>query len=167
MRAGVRPGLQILWVCLRWTGRFDSDSLPPSFTAKWQCPSLRVQPGYEPFHGRTVKNVRCKSEQRSGRTCPTLFWDCGIPKGAASRTPTARRRLTILSFLSFEGPLHFLLRVFRRPSLACFLPARWRRLTDKEPRPSPGFLRSTEGLRLGRLSHRTYSRIGNVVSLGE
>jgi hypothetical protein len=29
MRAGVRPGLQILWVCLRWTGRFDSDSLPP------------------------------------------------------------------------------------------------------------------------------------------
>src|SRR6516164_2618051 len=29
MRAGVRPGLQILWVRLRWTGRFDSDSLPP------------------------------------------------------------------------------------------------------------------------------------------
>jgi hypothetical protein len=32
MRAGVRPGLQILWVCLRWTGRFDSDSLPPDIT---------------------------------------------------------------------------------------------------------------------------------------
>jgi prevent-host-death family protein len=29
MRAGVRPGLQILWVRLRWTGRFDSDTLPP------------------------------------------------------------------------------------------------------------------------------------------
>ncbi len=29
MRAGVRPGLQILRVCLRWTGRFDSDTLPP------------------------------------------------------------------------------------------------------------------------------------------
>ena len=29
MRAGVRPGLQILRVCLWWTGRFDSDTLPP------------------------------------------------------------------------------------------------------------------------------------------
>jgi hypothetical protein len=33
MRAGVRPGLQILWVCLRWTGRFDSDSLPPDIAS--------------------------------------------------------------------------------------------------------------------------------------
>ena len=32
MRAGVRPGLQILWVCLWWTGRFDSDTLPPDFS---------------------------------------------------------------------------------------------------------------------------------------
>lgn len=30
MRAGVRPGLQILWICLWWIGRFDSDTLPPS-----------------------------------------------------------------------------------------------------------------------------------------
>jgi len=30
MRAGVRPGLQILRVCLWWAGRFDSDTLPPS-----------------------------------------------------------------------------------------------------------------------------------------
>jgi hypothetical protein len=30
MRAGVRPGLQILWVCLWRTGRFDSDTLPPN-----------------------------------------------------------------------------------------------------------------------------------------
>jgi len=30
MRAGVRPGLQILRVCLWWTGRFDSDTLPPT-----------------------------------------------------------------------------------------------------------------------------------------
>ncbi len=29
MRAGVRPGLQTLRVCLWWTGRFDSDTLPP------------------------------------------------------------------------------------------------------------------------------------------
>lgn len=29
MRAGVRPGLQILRVCLWLTGRFDSDTLPP------------------------------------------------------------------------------------------------------------------------------------------
>ena len=29
MRAGVRPGLQILRVYLWWTGRFDSDTLPP------------------------------------------------------------------------------------------------------------------------------------------
>ena len=29
MRAGVRPGLQILRVCPWWTGRFDSDTLPP------------------------------------------------------------------------------------------------------------------------------------------
>lgn len=29
MWAGVRLGLQILRVCLWWTGRFDSDSLPP------------------------------------------------------------------------------------------------------------------------------------------
>ncbi len=30
MRAGVRPGLQILWVRLWWIGRFDSDTLPPT-----------------------------------------------------------------------------------------------------------------------------------------
>lgn len=30
MWAGVRPGLQILWICLWWIGRFDSDTLPPS-----------------------------------------------------------------------------------------------------------------------------------------
>ncbi len=29
MRAGVRPGLQILWSRLCRDGRFDSDSLPP------------------------------------------------------------------------------------------------------------------------------------------
>ena len=31
MWAGVRLGLQILRVCLWWTGRFDSDSLPQDF----------------------------------------------------------------------------------------------------------------------------------------
>ena len=34
MRAGVRPGLQILRVCLWWTGRFDSDALPPTWSAR-------------------------------------------------------------------------------------------------------------------------------------
>ena len=34
MRAGVRPGLQILRVCLWWTGRFDSDTLPPVYSLK-------------------------------------------------------------------------------------------------------------------------------------
>jgi hypothetical protein len=29
MRAGVRPGLQILWILLSGIGRFDSDTLPP------------------------------------------------------------------------------------------------------------------------------------------
>ncbi len=39
MRAGVRPGLQILWVCLWWTGRFDSDTLPPKNAVRqWQLP---------------------------------------------------------------------------------------------------------------------------------
>jgi len=33
MRAGVRPGLQILWACLWWAGRFDSDTLPPQKAA--------------------------------------------------------------------------------------------------------------------------------------
>src|SRR5579884_3348180 len=41
MRAGVRPGLQILWVCLWWTGRFDSDTLPPMSSA---FQSLRESP---------------------------------------------------------------------------------------------------------------------------
>ena len=34
MRAGVRPGLQILRVCLWWTGRSDSDTLPPVVSLK-------------------------------------------------------------------------------------------------------------------------------------
>ena len=34
MWAGVRLGLQILRVCLWWTGRFDSDSLPPMFRTR-------------------------------------------------------------------------------------------------------------------------------------
>ncbi len=34
MRTGVRPGLQILRVCLWWTGRFDSDTLPPALSPK-------------------------------------------------------------------------------------------------------------------------------------
>ena len=29
MWAGVHPGLQILWACLWWADRFDSDALPP------------------------------------------------------------------------------------------------------------------------------------------
>ena len=44
MRAGVRPGLQILWVCLWWTGRFDSDTLPPA-SCRRDTSSLQVVAG--------------------------------------------------------------------------------------------------------------------------
>jgi len=51
MRAGVRPGLQILWVCLRWTGRFDSDSLPPGFASAGRVahPLFRKELGVNPL----------------------------------------------------------------------------------------------------------------------
>lgn len=35
MWAGVHPGLQILWACLWWADRFDSDALPPNKSGQW------------------------------------------------------------------------------------------------------------------------------------
>ena len=42
MRAGVRPGLQILWTRLWRAGRFDSDTLPPRRSAGGQTTSKRI-----------------------------------------------------------------------------------------------------------------------------
>ena len=47
MWAGVRPGLQILWVCFWWTGRFDSDSLPPASFLRAESP-VRFQARFLP-----------------------------------------------------------------------------------------------------------------------
>jgi len=75
MWAGVRPGLQILWVCFWWTGRFDSDSLPPA--------SFLILTGRPP--ARSVSVLFCgadvglrKSEWLDSNLCP----------GAENRNPS-------------------------------------------------------------------------------
>ncbi len=82
MRAGVRPGLQILWVCLWWTGRFDSDTLPPTLSAfqglrespiragkMCALMSPRKPPKREPF--RAWKEVKRQARERIGTPPPT------------------------------------------------------------------------------------------------
>ena len=88
MRAGVRPGLQILWVCLRWTGRFDSDSLPPGFASAGRVahPLFRKELGVNPLtrppsavtlspHGGEGcgPTVRYAIDIRASRTASTNF----------------------------------------------------------------------------------------------
>lgn len=59
MRAGVRPGLQILWVCLWWTGRFDSDTLPPELP-------IRTVKRRKPKPFRANKEVKRQARLRLG-----------------------------------------------------------------------------------------------------
>jgi hypothetical protein len=63
MWAGVRPGLQILWVSLCGTGRFDSDSLPPSLSTgeRFQAMSRRKP---KPF--RATKEVKRRARLTLG-----------------------------------------------------------------------------------------------------
>jgi len=84
MWAGVRPGLQILWICLWWIGRFDSDTLPPRSLAC--APALREDetpgaatefipmsprkpPKKEPFYA--WKEVKRQARERVGPPPPT------------------------------------------------------------------------------------------------
>jgi len=84
MWAGVRPGLQILWIRLWWIGRFDSDTLPPisSICALSPCEdetpsavkesitvSPRKPPKKEPFHA--WKEVKRQARERVGAPPPT------------------------------------------------------------------------------------------------
>lgn len=64
LRAGVRPGLQILRVCLWWTGRFDSDTLPP----KPFPMSPRKPRTLKPF--RAAKEVKRQARLRVGSPPP-------------------------------------------------------------------------------------------------
>lgn len=63
MRAGVRPGLQILWVPLCGTGRFDSDTLPPTIR---MSPRRRGKP--KAF--QATKEVRRLARLRVGSPPP-------------------------------------------------------------------------------------------------
>ncbi len=69
MRAGVRPGLQIPWVCLWWTGRFDSDTLPPipSETERINTAMARRRTP-KPF--RATKEVKRRARLRLGSPPP-------------------------------------------------------------------------------------------------
>jgi len=84
MWAGVRPGLQILWICLWWIGRFDSDTLPPKFgpyrasfhrglkaaeATDLYSMSPRKPPKKEPFHA--WKEVKRQARERVGSPPPT------------------------------------------------------------------------------------------------
>jgi|GEM_PF-2381937 hypothetical protein len=99
MRAGVRPGLQILRVCLWWTGRFDSDTLPPKPSAirgLWKTPvasrengaplmSPRKPPKKEPF--RAWKEVKRQARERIGTPRPTKR-----EENARGKPPKHRKR---------------------------------------------------------------------------
>ena len=84
MWAGVRPGLQILWICLWWIGRFDSDTLPPSTQSRAlifmrvgeRTPRMdfipmspRKPPKKKPFKG--WKEVKRLARERVGTPPPT------------------------------------------------------------------------------------------------
>jgi hypothetical protein len=85
MWAGVRPGLQILWICLWWIGRFDSDTLPPSSQTcilihvrvlkrrpsrlEFIPLSPRKPPKKKPFKG--WKEVKRRARERVGLPPPT------------------------------------------------------------------------------------------------
>ena len=85
MWAGVRPGLQILWICLWWIGRFDSDTLPPTpplraavFAREQECGPTAIEfipmspskpPKKEPFKG--WKEVKRQARERAGQPPPT------------------------------------------------------------------------------------------------
>ena len=63
MRAGVRPGLQILWTLLCGVGRFDSDSLPPEFlprilALKSQALRSRMEWKAQPERGEKHLSIR-------------------------------------------------------------------------------------------------------------
>lgn len=64
MWAGVRLGLQILRVCLWWTGRFDSDSLPPHSLVDNMARKRKLKPF------RAAKEVKRRARLIVGATPP-------------------------------------------------------------------------------------------------
>src|SRR5712692_5850960 len=76
MRAGVRLGLQSLWICLWWIGRFDSDTLPPVFPLHASSPDTQTvsrfegsqAPGADRGRRPATRAPRGKSEAEAAET---------------------------------------------------------------------------------------------------
>src|SRR5207249_3362654 len=95
MRAGVRQGLQILRVCLWWTGRFDSDSLPPALLIiNLDCISI-CAPARYPYHASRQWLPR-GSKKRSGTIshAPSPSQNLGTGRWTVQNGRSLSRRLS-------------------------------------------------------------------------
>jgi len=89
MRAGVRPGLQILWACLRWAGRFDSDALPP---IKWTVNRLTLHCAQFTVHCFPMRPTKRKTFEKTTEVKRQARLRIGTPPAAQTHQDRRKKK---------------------------------------------------------------------------